>query len=49
MLKAALPFTEITMDILINGVGSNEYNSLKKKNQVRLMPHTIHQHKLQKD
>lgn len=49
MLKAALQFTELTMDILINGVGSNEYNSLKKKNQVRLMPHTIHQHKLQKD
>lgn len=31
MLKAALQFTELTMDILINGVGSNEYNSLKKK------------------
>ena len=32
MLKAALQFTELKMDFLINDVGSYRYSSFKKEN-----------------
>ena len=42
MLKAALQFTELKMDFLINGVRSCRYSLFKKKLRLDSLPHTIH-------